>query len=1240
MIELLFDAIANLGAAGAQNALVLAGESAVKRLNDFCSWKKIIVGTGEFYLKHEKEENAFFDDLRLVLSKENLSQIAKDLKAESGYELKHRLYKALMQLMSKYEIPYETAESYSLRIMYTVLEQLKIISPQKYEHYFLQEWRDEQEKIFFELQTRINKMSNDIAIYNRELISIESSGQMDVSLRKSTFSPSIGIDFFIVDDEHFRDEFEVLRYEELVFIKGRCREESIYCILNELWRLNDKRPIYVVRNLESWKKLQTLDNSGNIYIPWFYADEIVAIENNTNIFVINDDTPTFGKSVLELRPRTRDTILKCLQDAGLEYNKAYSLVSDTHGLYSQMKKQLFKGEYFKNPDWLNGLSEKAKKTCLLVGSWEEIDGDKLIIESLYEGSYDNFIEEILPYSRGEDPLIYMVKRRGAISYYLASAENVWSYLNVLTHEKIWDSFISVVFDVINESEELFTYDNQERLIAKYKGESLFWSETIRKGMLKTLLIKAVDNTDKETQLCLNQLVKNVLKSVKTEKQWIYISNFWLALCEISPVEVLNRLDSEWNEDTGLISLFQNQSSDFIFGKNSYIDILWGIEQLLSQRDYFWSSYRWLLKLDSQQFEYKSNSPKDVFSKLFCTWMNFSPLQTAEEKIYAAELAFKIDSYNAWEHLYASIDSNGRSIFGELSYPKYREHCTLHSVKIAEMQKTNIGYLNLLLQHMDFSVEHWKKVLHISSELSQELRDDVFKQLSYDLTQMSDESVMKIKNEIRNIIYRHRFFASSGWSMSEDYLFEYEKLLESIDIHTPEYEYVYLFQSKYEISLLHPIPNDMENSTIENETAKESLIKEKILEFKERGYDLSILAKNYTNELYSSLGVYLAKYWNDGKWDYSIFKCLLSEQTSGQMALEYLEFFSIDKINYSLILEDLAICGYSIEILAKIYWIEANKTKDIPLVDSASEQIKKVFWKNTIYCNECNKAWVLSESKQYATLELYINQVHQLYYTKVLTAEEIFECFEGVEELPHSEINQMIGYHVEQLISVIQDEYINNIERCIRIAQLEIYFSNLLKWDDMKCFHRMIKQSPEIMAQLVAGIFKRDSISLENQPKDQSYIHNLYTLYERAHFCPVENDGEVDEHQLEQWICKYKELLIENDQASLFTATLGRLFSFSPVGTDGHEPCEAVRNMIEKYGDEKLISRYQVAVYNRRGSFSPSAGKSELIIAERFKANGQYLESLYPKTSQIFFGLYEIYKRESEGERIDAENGWY
>lgn len=1241
MLEQLFTAIVSLGSSGAQNLLISAGESVGKKFKDSYTWKKLLVDTGEFFIKSEQEEKLFFDDLELVLSKENLSEIAKDLRTEDGYILKQKLYKSLMQLMRKYEIPYEIAEDYTMKIIYVVLEQLKTIDPKKYEHYFLQEWRDEQESSFLELQKRIEKMSRELAIYNREQVAIMSSGQMDIELRRSTQNPSIGIEFFIVDDESFQDEFEDLRYEDLVYIRGRNREETIYCILNELWRLNDKRPIYVVRSMESWNKLQKMRNEGNIYIPWFYADEIIAIENNTNIFVLDENTPAFNKSVLELRPRTFATLSRCLVEAGMDYDKAYELLADTHGLFIQMKKKLFRGEYLKQPSWVSGVSENAKKTCLLIGSWEEIEGDKLIIESVYGDSYDKFLEEVLPYTTGEDPLLYMTKRNGVIYYYLASVENVWSYLNVSANEHIWEIFVTAVLEVINESENLFTYDERERLLAQFKGERLFWSETIRKGMLKTLLIKGAYQKDTETQIALNRLVEEILACVKTEKQWSYIAEFWGELCEISPVAILERLEKELSDDTGLLALFKNQSSDFIFGRNAYINILWGVEQFLVQKEYFWQAFRWLLKLDSYCFEYKSNSPKDIFTKIFCTWINFCAIETASEKITAAEIALEINYNNTWEYLYAAIDNKRQSILGGISSPKYRPHEKTRSTTNGEMRKTHQGYFKLLTSHMDFSVEHWENIIDLSTDLPDDLRQEVFEQLLYEISQMSDEEVMRIKNVIRYLIYRHRFFSSSEWSMSEEKIVEYENLLKQININTPEYEYVYLFKNNWDYPLLCPVPHDKEGNREENETATQVLIRESLIEFQECGYSLSILAEICGRETYSNLGSYLAKYWNDGKWGYETFKELLMAQESGAIALDYLgSLASGELLPYRTIIEELSDDDVPIKILSNIYRIEATRTQDVPLVACATEQVKKEFWKNSIICEEQNISWVLMECKKYAFLDVYLDQVYRIHYRNPLSAEQILRCFDDVESIPHPYSNQMTRYHVEQLIEVIQDAYMNDTEKCIRIAHLEILFVNLLEWENMKCFQRMIKQSPELFAQLIAGVFKKDHSGIEVESKDQTYIHNMYTIYDKAHFCPMENNGEVIEEELEKWIKKYRQLLIDNDQESLFTVTLGRLFSFSPVGADEHEPCEAVRKMIEKYGDDKMISRYQTAVYNRRGVFSPSAGKEELRMAEEFKANAQYLEPRYPMTAKIFYGLYETYKRESDRERMDAENGWY
>lgn len=1239
----LLKVISNLGSAEAENLLVSAGESTLKNIKSAHDWKEILVDTGEFFIENEKTAAQFFDDLSLVLARENMEQIAKDLQDTDGYELKKRLYGMLMQLMAKYEIHHELAESYCLRIMYVILEQIKIVAPDKYEHYFLQEWKDEQEKCFEELHVKLEKMSNDIALYQKQHMKIESSGQMDIMLRRSTDKPSIGIEFFKVDDEHFQEEFEEHKHDELVYVRGRCQEETIYCVLNELWRLNEKRPVYVVKSLESWQKLQNIASENNIYIPWFYADEIAAIENNTNIFVLNENTPAYTRDVIELRPRTQHTISCCLHEAGMEWDKAYALIADTHGLYIPMKKHLFRGEYLKRPEWIGGISDKVKKICLLVGKWEETEGDKLIIETLYGGNYGDFLEEILPYTKGDDPFLYIIKSNygsRSLSYCLASTENTWECLDISLDDPLWEKFIEIFMEVLNESENLFTYSEQEKLLAQIKGEKLFWSETLRKGMTRTLIMKGFYRKTEDCQLAMDKVVSKILNYVSTEKQWFYISAFWTDLCEISPKAVLARLDQEFVEPTGLMGLFENQSSDLMFGRNAYINILWGVEQFLVQKEFVWSGLQWLLKLDSRNYEYKSNAPKDTFAKVFCTWHNFSALRTPEEKISAAKLAIRLDG-NSWTYLYEAIPQHSRSIMGELSKPKYRNHMSVEETTVEEMHTVSINYIKLLLDNMDFSVERWNKMLKATEKLNLEMRKDIFDRLQYEMTQMTDYEIIGIKNNIREIIYRHRYFASSSWAMPEKKLQAYEQLLDEIHISQAEYEYGYLFSGNREYPLLHPMPYETEGEKESNDCATESLIQEKLIEFQNKDYRLEILAEYSGKEQYSSLGCYLAKYWKDGKWDFETFEILLEAQSSGTMAIDYMSSVIGEEVSlYPDIISRVKELDYSDEILSQIYRSEAFWTENVPLISDAPDRIKKLFWTSPVSCKKSNIRWAVNESKKYSSLDIFLQHMYRLHHESPLSAQEVFSYMERIEEMPHVQNNQMTGYYIQQFLEIIQKEFLYDNEKCWRISQIEIFFMNFLEWNNMKCLHYMIKKSPELFALLVAGIYKRDHEPKEIHKPNEQYIHNLYTVYDKAHFCPAEEKGEVKEENLRRWVIDFKNLLEQNDQSSLFSSMMGRLFSFSPIGKDGHEPCEAVRALIEDYSDDRMLSSYKACVYNRRGVYSPSAGKEEMRMAEAFKANAEYLNPRYPETAKIFYSLHDRYIREAERERMEAENGGY
>ena len=92
----------------------------------------------------------------------------------------------------------------------------------------------------------------------------------------------------------------------------------------------------------------------------------------------------------------------------------------------------------------------------------------------------------------------------------------------------------------------------------------------------------------------------------------------------------------------------------------------------AQKEFAADGLKWLLCLDDLSYEYNSNAPKDSIGKVFIPWYNFSAFQAWEEKVSAAEMAFKYDK-NAWEHIYKMLPGNRGGIIGELHAPKYRDH---------------------------------------------------------------------------------------------------------------------------------------------------------------------------------------------------------------------------------------------------------------------------------------------------------------------------------------------------------------------------------------------------------------------------------------------------------------------------------------------------------------------------------------------------------------------------------------
>lgn len=1217
-------------------------------------WTRLFIDTGEFFIKQTERASEMIDDVSVLLSKDNMIELSQSLEDHNGFHFKNELKKELERLMYKYEIPHDEAAGYISHFMQVIIADIEVNNPEKFEQMFLSEWREDERRTLELVTQRLAEVNQAVREIKQHKLEIYSSDQEELNLLLQTENPSITLEFFETDDEEFRNELEEKMGEECIYVSGKCREELIYSVLYELRRQRVDKAVLVVKSYEDWEKLRLAEQKkpelrGKILIPWFWCEEVIAIPNNINIFVYGEDDYCAGKDSIKMRKRTKQTVRKKLEQAGADADWAYRLVEDTHGLYIPLKKKIIKGSYRKIPSWADG-DITLTLPVLLCGKWTEDDGDKIILEQLSGKKYDRLIDGLSPYTRGEDPLLVRYRIHGKVYYQLASLENAWDYLDCKldVHGTIWSSFTQILVDILVEPDPEFDFPEKERHIRASMPEGRpFWSKMIRDGMLRSLIMKAYYKKDTESQESINCLVENVFEQIGNVKQWLSIAPYFSEFCEASPQIIQQRLESEWKHPTGLLEIFKEDSGDVMFGSHLYTHVLWGIEQFLVQAEYAAWAVRWLIRLAEENIKYPiSNSPEEILKDVFCPWINLTALEVEDKVILAREMVQK--SRKGWDILYAELPGQKTVVTGNLQHPKYRDITEQNELTNQDIYRTYEEYVLICLANMEFSYERWDKMIVEANRLGLNLIKRLFEQMEYEIKSMNDKEKIAMKDTLRREIYRHRYYKEAIWAMKEDVLSYFENQLQKIHTDNPIYEYRYLFVHAYEFPLLHPTPYDKSENgfreiTKRNEAAAEEEIKCGMQEFKVRKYDVAGLIEICALKNNSSLGFYLCKYYCEGDFDSGLFRRMLDIQPNGNIAIAYASYaYGKNPETLKIAIEIAKQQHVASSTLIHLYECEVISAKKELLIAKEKNEIKKEYWKRShLYENdEETVRWMLEECGKYGTQEIYMEILER--EQRFFSPMEILENMENMQKMEVGNLNTMSSYYLEELLEVLQQNYRKTAE-CTRVAQIELHYGIMLEWDKMKCFRRMMEIQPAYYAEMANIIYRKDGEEKKELTEEQKRIaNNVYNLFYEAIFCPAESDGTVNEQELEAWIEEFIVLLEKQKQRSLFGYLLGRMLANAPIGEDDCYPCEAVRKIIEKYEDdfESLRNSYTTAIFNKRGVYSPSAGKEEMEIANSYKKNADKLRTKYPRTAEIYDCLYQQYKYQSDSERESAEYAEY
>ncbi len=769
-------------------------------------------------------------------------------------------------------------------------------------------------------------------------------------------------------------------------------------------------------------------------------------------------------------------------------------------------------------------------------------------------------------------------------------------------------------------------------------EKTKYSNLIKTGISRTLILLALYA---DYQGFISNLVKDLLSKISSVNDWAYMSQFIELFCEAAPDAVVDCLENSIDNHTGLLDLFTAEKANIFMGRHYYTHILWCIEKLLPCNDYVVRVCMILLKLSSKIDKCSTgNIPRDVLSKVFCTWYNVSAL-SIEDKIGLAKYGIEKYPY-FWDILFDEI-KRWTLIFYNTGF-MYRENDKIIPYTQKDIFNFNISYTEILLSNIGNNLERLIKILDLLPECTDKLFDSIKCKMSTIIAGLCDSDKEQIKTALRKIIHSHRHFANSEWAASSERISRIEELCLEITFDDQAYDFLYLTESG-DIPIFNPAVFDSTGDYYDrNEDAVKETIASEMIRLKELNIDLGHFLGLRNIESYSVIGEAIAKYYCNSKYDERILDTIIDSTDNPRIAVEYVRSCTTSELSevYEAI-EHLKNDHYADKFyVAFLRALPFDKKSQSLIFDLPSEAAMD-YWRNFSRFRFQSKD-LLIEAIENLVMYSNWNTLYDVMYKQadMLNTEEILTIISDSTKKIITE-NYQIGtnksYFIEQLLTNVYQRIGDDFENYPILLEIEMCLYSVIGWNNMKCCKYLFKHNANLYADILSLTYKKDDGSFDEK-LDSDRLMQFYKLESDIKFYPGEENGSINKEVLNEWISTFSDRLTYQWQYSLFNRKIGELFACSPTGVDGIFPHEIIREKIEEIGNKELIDSFATAIINSRGVYTVTDGKEEFKLAQKYGEQSRELLLSYPKTSKIFKLVSKYYLRESERDRRFAENEIY
>lgn len=875
-------------------------------------------------------------------------------------------------------------------------------------------------------------------------------------------------------------------------------------------------------------------------------------------------------------------------------------------------------------------------TINLAGSWnEQNDHDKDAISDLIKKPYFEWINKVRDISKtDESKLIYV---NGI--WKIKERKTFFNEIAAKIYDNHLDDLKQFAISILGEVDPAFELEPDKRYAASIYGKELELSSQIRKGISESLAL--IGNNSEELNCTIGKakgIVRNIINSILKDAKW----EMWASLdrllpniAEADPKGFLSIIESELLKEKCVFDDLFSQESKGITGREYLSGLLWGLEALAWDENYFIQVCTILASLASRDpgGNYL-NRPINSIITIILPWMpqtkatiDLRKKALGRIKEDHPDIAWKVIMQLLPEKHQISTGSNipkwGKLVIDKNIRPSNEEYWvqTNYYISLAiEIASKDIEKLTDLVDNIDNpnSIYIDQLIMVLSSKCIQE--------------HPSNEKYL-LWEKLIMIVIRNRRYRKSGRSLDEEIIEKIEKVTEALIPENEILRYKILFDhSEYDLS-----KNEDDFDTLEKDVEKKRI--EAVRDILGKG-DLEFLLDFSRSVKYPSyIGIALAE----------IDKLIHENELLPNRLLS--EDGPIDKIVCNYIWRRYYNKGEDwINSLDITKWTADQKNCFLLCLPS-----KKITW-------ELVEDWLGSDENKYwneTNVNPYnIDEADFDYALKKLIENgrpHASVVVFSIQLRKYKEIDDKLcvralldGLNSKESTNIINSDAIVKLTAHLEKADVDSGDLFTIEWGYLEILTHYPRATPKFLADYLANnpefycLIIRTIYRSEFEKKPYSkvskeqlkVISNAQNLLFHWKTPPGTNtDNKFNGDEFIKWVKDVEELSKESGHFDKAYYMLGKVLVYAPKDDDGLWINKKVAEFLNKRESKKAREGFETGKYNSRGVVQEapdSLGEEDRKLAEQYRNKAKDLNSNgFERFAQTLRNLAETYERQAE-----------